>query len=490
MSKTAQKLGIKRYKLSDNEQYLIDELESLAENDDPDKEEENLKKINILKNYLTFVPDTKGRQFVVSKFLNTDPHFSKFKQSEDLDEDIAGYWNPVDDYVPPDVAKLQEKQDLKDFWNWESPKHWSKRTQGEIERRAEQEGYPDAEAFMDAVKQEQQLRDFDSSLDLGDHIVNFFFPRTSEAIRAGKYNDREDIKTATDLLTDKNFGMDMIENGMYAFDPAGRAIRSVATKGAEKLVSEGGKKALNYGSKVVANAMNPLAMEVADAALYADDEENDRSKGSGIDVLLGTGINTGMEALMSKIPGLKQIAHKDKLDRRVPTDESVSRIETIKSKRAINEATLEQAKKDLQLATDTKNAAGIIKNVKIINDLEKDNARLDDAIIFGDFPDRPTIKKERAKVQAQNVATDAQSLIGNKLGDLANEDPRIAKRIMRAGFHVPLAGQAINALYDMRELQREGFPAQRKLENKFFDPKTNKLKTDGLIYGLEDWRDE
>ena len=466
MSKTANKLGFKTYKLTEDDEYLLEKLKDLGHWD-----KDKLKKLEALEYSLKIIPDVKGREYAFSKFLNNDPYYSTFKQKEDLNPNIAKYWDPVDDYVPPDVAKLQEKEDTKNFWDWNSNKHWSKRTQGELERRAEKMGYSDVNAFMDDVKKEQQLRDYDASLDAGDHVVNFFFPRTAEAIRAGKYNDRDDIKKATDLLTDKNFIMDMGENAMYSVDPLGRVVRGVATKGAEKLVSEGGKKALNYGSKIVANAMNPLAMEAADAAAYSGDEDNDRSKFSGIDVLFGTGINTGMEGILSRVPATKNIKHKESLPKETLTDEGIQRIGLIQDARARNDASITQLQNDLKLAEMTKNKKAITKINKTLKDLEKDNSELDDAIVFSEFPSRKTTTKERAFRQAENLLPDAESLVSNKLGDMASEDPMMAKRILRYGFHVPMAGPFLNAAAEAYY--------NRDSENKA------KKKIDSLL-GLED----
>ena len=460
MSKTANKLGIKTYKLTEEDEYVLDKLEGLAKNDPEQK-----KKIAALEASLKIIPDVKGREYAFSKFLNNDPFYSKFKQREDLNPNIAKYWDPVDDYVPPDVAKLQEKEDTKNFWDWKSPKHWSKRTQGELERRAEKMGFTDINAFMDDVKQKQKLRDYDDSLDLGDHVVNFFFPRTSEAIREGKYNDRDDIKKATDLLTDKNFIMDMGENAMYSVDPLGRVVKGVAAKGAEKLISDGGKKALNVGSKIAANAMNPLAMEAADATVYSGDEDNDRSKFSGLDVLFGTGINTGMEGILSRIPATKNISHKESLPKETLTDDSFKRISLIQEKQAINDASISQLKDDLKLAEMTKNKKAITNINKNIKQLEKDNDDLADAIVFGDFPSRKTTTKERALRQAENLLPDAESLISNKLGDMASEDPRMAKRILRYGFHVPMAGPFINAAAEAYYNKDSENKAKRKIDS-------------------------
>lgn len=466
MSKTSNKLGIKTYKLTEEDGYVLDKLASLAKNDPEQK-----KKIAALEAYLKIIPDVKGREYAFSKFLNNDPYYSKFKQKEDLNPNIAKYWDPVDDYVPPDVAKLQEKEDTKKFWDWNSNKHWSKRTQGELERRAQKMGYSDVNAFMDDVKKEQQLKDYDASLDAGDHVVNFFFPRTAEAIREGKYNDRDDIKKATDLLSDKNFLMDMGENAMYSVDPLGRVVRGVATKGAEKLVSDGGKKALNYGSKIVANAMNPLAMEAADAAAYSGDEDNDRSKFSGIDVLFGTGINTGMEGILSRVPATKNIAHNEKPKTRQTKDSAELEEEWLRKvdaqdKKVSNARELVEDLERSQLSTPEEKAMA-----KHRYDVEAE--KLENKI-FKEMPltfvEDPSLG-ELAKYQAANLGADALSLGSNKLGDMASEDPRMAKRILRYGFHVPMAGPFLNAAAEAYY--------NRDSENKA------KKKIDSLL-GLED----
>lgn len=94
------------------------------------------------------------------------------------------------------------------------------------------------------------------------------------------------------LDTWKDLGLDIIENGLYTFNPFGRIgqlgrIANVAGKAGKV-----GKNALKGTEFLLGAGMNPLLMEGADAIAY-DDPENDRSEFSWADVLNGTGTNIG-----------------------------------------------------------------------------------------------------------------------------------------------------------------------------------------------------
>lgn len=89
------------------------------------------------------------------------------------------------------------------------------------------------------------------------------------------------------LDTWKNLGLDLLENGLYMINPFGRVGQ--AAKATGKIGQMLGKGA-NYVGGVVGN---PLAMEMADAAVY-DDPNNDRSNFRWSDVGIGSSINAGV----------------------------------------------------------------------------------------------------------------------------------------------------------------------------------------------------
>lgn len=480
-SNAAKMLGIKKYKLDEKTMADLEDIMSLVPGSN--------QKIKMLKEYLKTINNNMGRQYVIQSFLNNDPDFSKLTEDQ-MDANLYKYWKPVDNYTPPDIQRAINKQDAEDFWNWSSDKHWMKRSEGEMKRRADAMGYPDVEAFTDALKQEQALRDFRASLTPGEVAVNFLFPRTADAIESGKYNDK-DLKSPWELLGDKNVLLDMGENFMYSLDPAGRVVRDVGAKAAEKLGEGIVKNSVIKGAKLAANAANPLIMEGLDAVTYDEEDDTDRSKFNLWDVGVGTSMNTLMGGLLSK--GGKKVDVKDlEYAPKMTKENKIKKLESQWAQqdydRKLNE--LLQEKQQYQTLLNDEWFRNLPANKKIdyIASLNKSIEDLGERpqLIIENTP-ISQMSKDAAKYTAkQLLPRNALNLFSNKVGDQFSEDPKKVKRAIVYTMGNPMlrssVGDFVNAYYDTKNKNKE----KEKIDKDMKELR----KQMQLIYGLQDWRNE
>ena len=127
----------------------------------------------------------------------------------------------------------------------------------------------------------------------GGTALELLYPRMSEAIKRGDDIDVGDV-----------FG-DETEQFLYSMNPIGRGL------GEALIASKLGSNAIGKGLKYLAsNATNPFAMETLDAMTY-EGKDLPRAKFNGADVLLGTGINAGMDRLVDRIV-LRKLSNKAK----------------------------------------------------------------------------------------------------------------------------------------------------------------------------------
>ena len=308
----------------------IDEFVSNLEFDTVEElgQKDKARQFDALRAVLKNIPTEKGKKYALSKFLNDyDFKLEDYKTvDKDIDED---YWSlkHQDDYTPPDVEKTLEKankENAENFWNWESDKHWSKRGIDELKRQADRAGYGDnLPGYLDKVREVQTDRDRHRESEKYGYNVwgSLFAPRTVEAVQRG---EDPELKT---------IGLDAAENALYLLNPMGRAVR------AGLQVAKAGSKLYKLGNPIatVADiASNPLVMELADAAAYGEQDNTERKEFKGSDVLLGTGINAGMNKFVPML-----LRNKDKS--LGPVNKSKAQLEAEKAA----EATLEMPKSKL-----------------------------------------------------------------------------------------------------------------------------------------------
>lgn len=403
----------------------IEQLQLELNDDDPRQ-----KTLETLNSMLKTIPTEDGRKYALSKILNDSRYgFDKVEEFPNVDK---SYWSVKhqDDYTPPDIEKVEKKRDAEEFWNWDSDKHWTKRGTEDLKRRAEEAGYADYNAYLKDVGDIQTRRDrekiYDEEAMPGTKLL---YPRMTEKVLQGK-----DIEGKDALL-------DIGEQGLYAVNPA------------ERLLGAGAGTLAKWG----AAAANPLAMETADALAYRG-EDTDRANFSPVDVLVGAGINRGMDKITNGM--LKNLSRDTK--------------NYIDSKAYARDR---QSLDKLKLMADEAEKSG---NVELSNILNKKTLDKITEIVEKGKP-KEKIKdsftnKYIRQLAMKDLANDASSFVSNKTGDLVSEDPKRTKRMLRSavgpgGFvAMPLINDVVDAYYGSEEKNKE------------------KKKIDDLIYGLQGGR--
>lgn len=408
---------------------LLDKIEISMDENDP-----RIKTLDLMRKVIRTIPTEKGQKYAMSRFLN-DPQYGfsdteNFRYKEELG-DAKDLWSVKhqEDYTPPDIEKAEEKRDAEEFWNWDSDKHWTKRGNEELKRRANDAGYSDYKAYLKDVGDIQTRKDrekiYDEEAMPGTKLL---YPRMTDKVLQGKDIGGKDIV------------LDIGEQGLYALTPADRLLG-----GATTLAKWGGAVA------------NPLAMETADAIAYKG-EDTDRANFSPIDVVVGAGINRGMDKLTT--PLLKNMSRDSKnyLDSKLYE----------KDRKALDKlnAMAGEAERDGNFALSN------IINKKTLDKLSEVSEKMKTKEKFKDNFTNKYIRHLAAK----DLANDAPSFISNKAGDFFSEDPKRTKRLLRSavgngGFiAMPLINDVVDAYYDSENKNKE------------------KKKIDDLIYGLQGGR--
>lgn len=401
----------------------IDEFVSNLEYDTVEElgQKDKARQFDALRAVLKNIHTEKGKKYALSKFLNDyDYKLEDYKTvDKNIDED---YWSlkHQDDYTPPDIQKTLEKankEDAENFWNWDSDKHWTKRGIGELKRQADRAGYGDnLPGYLDKVREVQTDRDrekiYDEEAMPG---TKYLYPRATEAVMRG-----DDINPSDVIL-------DVGEQGLYTFNPGGRAAA---------LLAGGAKagKAAKAGAYLADIATNPLIMETLDAANY-DDPNNARSEFNSADVAMGAGINAGVGRIMNKLNlkrGNRNYINSDEYK----TDMKI--IEDLKNEYKLFENS------GNRVGMDYYNRKTLDKLGEIVNKMKK-----------------PTLKsnltdKYLRSLLLKDAANDAASLISNKGGDVVLEDPKLSRRLISgAARGIPLVqqivGDLVNDYYKLKD---------------------------------------
>lgn len=407
----------------------FDTVEELGQKD-------KARQFDALRAVLKNIPTEKGKKYALSKFLNDYGYnLDDYKTvDKDIDED---YWSlkHQEDYTPPDIEKTlskANKEQAENFWNWDSDEHWTKRGTDELKRQADRAGYGDNLAgYLDKVRELQTDKDKHKASERFGYNVwgSLFAPRTVEAVQRGEDPSSVDI------------GLDAAENAMYLLNPVGRFTRAGLQ----------GAKAGKYLGRLadVADVLaNPLIMETSDAVAYGDEDNTDRKDFSKGDVLIGTGINAGMNKLMPFL-----FKNRDKL--LSPVQKSKAQL------RAEEEAKLatEEANKTL------KDGTSRMANERYLDILQDELRRQDVNKAY------PRVSQKRKEVQAtKDLLADvkvvepretkfserllgdldkmaALDYISNKTGDRLSEDPKLTKQLLtRSVRGVPLIPSIVSDL--------------------------------------------
>lgn len=373
--------------------------------------------LDLLMNYVSNLPTTKDRNYAIYKVMN-DPKFG-FDNPDQWNVSDKSYWSDdnLKDYVPPDVENQLAQKDGENFWNFESKDYWQNRSPNELKRMAEKMGYPNFGAFLNEVgkrdtynRRNQQLEDEFGTV--GSYAVKALYPRMTEKFMEGK-----DIEG-------KDLGLDLTEQGLYAFNPTQRVLTTLGKTG--------------RAAKLLGNMANPLAMETLDKLAY-NGEDTDRANMSPADIGYGTVMNFGMNKAIEKIPGLdKIVAPKEKINTNPLTKESASELKTWVDTQDKNMKKLEELVKRNEVDEELPS--------RLADFFESSNAIIDvaDRIKSNKKPlqilDIPTTE-DYLKMKAKNtinestpkLRADALSYASNKAGDLIGENPKARDRFIRLG---------------------------------------------------------
>lgn len=424
---------------------IFDKIKLSMDLDDPRRQS-----VELMEQVVNKIPTDAGRKYALSKLLNdpkygmTDP--STFKYQE-YAKDLEDAWSikNQEDYKAPDVVKAEEKRDKEEFFDYDSPNHWSKKSTKDLERRARDAGYSDRGSYMKAVGDAQVQKDREKLLyDVPGYIARFAYPRATEAVMRG------------DDIQPKDIGLDLAEQVLYTVNPGGRIAQ--ATKLGEKAGVLG--KIAAVGADV---ASNPIMLETADDIAY-DDPNNARSKFNLADVAIGAGINAGMNKVVdSRIA--KQLFGELQAPHKVP-----KQFQTEVSQKARNAVAAEKAK----ATRDTKTVVSdMLDAIGKGDDISQYVAKLKELKMISDKPnptrefrDR-TIKDYMPQVK-NSIKYETVPLVSNKAGDLISEDPKMTRSLVSRVVRTPglnLAGPLIDAYYESKEAESEKDKLNKMLDS-------------------------
>lgn len=427
------------------EKNIFDKIKLSMDLDDPRRQS-----VELMEQVVNKIPTESGRKYALSKLLNdpkynlTDPTTLK---NQKYINDIKDAWSIKyqDDYKAPDVVKAEEKRDKEEFFDYDSPNHWSKKSTKDLERRAIDAGYADRGSYMKAVGDAQVQKDREKLFDdVPGHITRFAYPRATEAIMRG------------DDIQPKDIGLDLAEQVLYTVNPGGRIAQ--ATKLGEKAGALG-----KIGAIAADIASNPIMLETADDIAY-DDPNNARSKFNIADVAIGAGINAGMNKVVdSRIAKnlIGELKAPEKVEKKIETEVSQKARNAIKAEKA--KATKERNKVVDNLLESIDNNEDLTAHIQRLRELQliknKDNPTTE-------FRDR-TIKDYMPQVK-NAIRYETVPLVSNKAGDLISEDPKMTRSLVSRVVRTPglnLAGPLIDAYYESKEAESEKDKLNKMLDS-------------------------
>lgn len=427
------------------EMNLYDKIKRSMDLEDPRR-----KNVELMEEVINKIPTEAGRKYALSKLLNdpkyglTDP--STLKNQKYIN-DIKDAWSikHQDDYKAPDVVKAEEKRDKEEFFDYDSPNHWSKKSTKDLERRAIDAGYADRGSYMKAVGDAQVQKDREKLLDdVPGYIARFAYPRATEAVMRG------------DDIQPKDIGLDLAEQVLYTVNPGGRIAQ--ATKLGEKAGVLG--KIAAVGADI---ASNPIMLETADDIAY-DDPNNARSEFNPADVAIGAGINAGMNKVVdSRIAKnlIGELKAPEKVEKKIETEVSQKARNAITAEKA--KATRERNKVVDNLLESIDNNEDLTSHIQRLRELQlvqnKPNPKKE-------FRDR-TIKDYVPEVK-NAIRYETVPLVSNKAGDLISEDPKMTRSLVSRVVRTPglnLAGPLIDAYYESKEAESEKDKLNKMLDS-------------------------
>lgn len=427
------------------EMNLFDKIKRSMDLDDPRRNN-----VELMEQVIDKIPTEAGRKYALSKLLNdpkyglTDP--STLKNQKYIN-DIQDAWSikHQDDYKAPDVVKAEEKRDKEEFFDYDSPNHWSKKSTKDLERRARDAGYADRGEYLKAVADAQVQKDREKLFDdVPGFITRAAYPRITEAILRG-----EDWKA-------KDLGLDLTEQVLYTVNPGGRIAQ--AAKLGEKAGALG-----KIGAVAADIATNPAILETADDIAY-DDPNNARSKFNLADVAIGAGINAGMNRVVDSRIAKNLIGE---LKAPEPVKKQFQTEVSQKARKAVAAEKAKATRDTKTVVSDMLDAIGkgedISQHVAKLKELKTISDKPNPTKEFRDRTFKDFIPEVKNAIRYETVP-----LVSNKAGDLISEDPKMTRSLVSRVARTPglnLAGPLIDAYYESKEAESEKDKLNKMLDS-------------------------
>lgn len=423
-------MAVGKNKFTDSENDFLDSIELVIENvreSDPKKADQMTAELQTMVDNAKFFNNSNLRKIFFQKQMAKSDFFSDKQGMQDIlkasgsDRTLPNeYWTPSSDadIKATNVSQIDAKGYNKDFFNWDSDRHWTKLSPTEFKETADYMKMNEKD-LLDAVRDEQTKRDREDLFSISKDPVAFgaslMFPRVSEAIMRG-----EDPQG-------KDWALDTGENLLYTVNPGGKAAR-VGVQAGLNAGMKTAPRVLNLLGKGAEIGMNPLAMELADAAAYGDESNSDRKNFSGADVLIGTGIN----GMMTKLAPVAVSKLKEKPQQLTTSTEMAKTMEKLKQaapKNSQEDRALKKLIKEEELAEKLKKMSPEEK--KKFLETMKERSKLQSELTKGAKETRELTPGEVAKQQFTPTGKWALDYGSNKMGDIMSEDPRQQNRAIR-----------------------------------------------------------
>lgn len=433
----AEKYKPQTFKLSPKQRNLFISLNRSFDSMSPEEKQVRNDELKKILNTSQMINNAGLRDAFITKALGHSKYFNNYYKLKDLNPDF-----PIDtDYfkmLSDKDIKTKDVRSIEDieggFYDWNSPRHWSKLSKDEMRQLAQTMGMDDLERQGGKVVGEPGLKEFQdkvskAQLDLDrQNLFSFkndpvawmsaqMFPRVAEAAMRG-----EDP-------SGKDWALDASENALYAFNPFGKGI-GATSRIAANAEKKGAAKALSLLGKTADVAANPVLMEFADAAAYDENESPNRAKASVMDMVYGTAMN---QLLGRTVPNAVKSIKKEVPKEMVST-------ETAKQMQQLQKAAPKNTRKDLRRADVARKELekrGLIKKTdkelqEIVNRTEE-ISKLQGELTKGTKQTREATPKEivYSQLASENPKQWVIDLTTNKTGDLLGENPKIRNRALR-----------------------------------------------------------
>lgn len=433
----AEKNKPQTFKLSPKQRNLFIALNRSFDSMSPEEKQARNEELKKILNTSQMINNAGLRDAFITKALGHSKYFNNYYKIKDLNPDFpidSDYFKMLSDrdIKTKDVRSIEDIEE--GFYDWNSPRHWSKLSQDEMRQLAQTMGMDDIERQDGKVVGEPGLKEFQdkvskAQLDLDRQNLFSFrndpvawmsaqvFPRVAEAAMRG-----EDPQG-------KDWALDIGENALYAFNPFGKGI-GVGARVAANAEKKGAAKALSLLGKTADVAANPVLMEFADAAAYDENESPNRARASVMDMVYGTGMN---QLLGRTVPNAVKSIKKEVPKEMVSTEtaKQMQKLQKVAPKNTLENKQMKKVIKEQELKD--KVAKMTPEERKEFLQTMKERSKLQSELTRASKETREATPKEivYSQLATENPSQWAIDWTTNKTGDLLGENPKIRNRALR-----------------------------------------------------------